>query len=187
MVSCRFPLKPIQWNSLDSCASLASQSSHWLVVDTKTHGSFHHPALDSATKNLGSKNGWLETTSHCQPPIPSCDPQARALAAKGQTVTTLSLHHLSKRGTGELLCKGVCLKMQYTPEMDSDGHSNRDNDSAVDLVVPHFRETQLDRHFTSVLRHSHLHLNPGSMDGKSLKRTLAVLNHPKNQQDSCKL
>ena len=77
-------------------------------------------------------------------------------------MTTLSLHHLSKRGTGELLCKGVCLKMQYTPEMDS----------AVDLVVPHFRETQLDRHFTSVLRHSHLHLNPGSMDGKSLKRTL---------------
>ena len=98
-----------------------------------------------------------------QPPISTSDPQkARALAAKGQTVTTLSLHHLSKRGTGELLCKGVCLKMQYTPEMDS----------AVDLVVPHFRETQLDRHFTSVLRHSHLHLNPGSMDGKSLKRTL---------------
>ena len=68
----------------------------------------------------------------------------------------------------------------YTLEMDPDGHSNRNNDSAVDLAVAHFRETQLDRNFTSVLRHSHLlHLNPGKMDGKSLKRTLRSSWNPK--------
>ena len=153
--------------SMDSCACSASQSSHWLVVDRKTHGFLYvfvptQPWIQRWQTTLAT---WK--TDDLKPPATDLhlwSPKSASLwAAKGQTVTTLSLHHLEK-STGYRrtpLQRSVSENAIYPWNGFSCGFGR----------TP-FQRTQLDRHFTRVLRHSHLHLNPGSMDGKSLKRTL---------------
>lgn len=71
--------------------------------------------------------------------------------------------------------------MQYSPEMDSDGHSNRDNDSAVD-----FGRTPFQRNPTRSPLHQRLEaltfaLEPWQHGWEVFEANLAVLSwEPKN-------